>query len=105
MLSVIRTRESWKIPVLQPVPETEKAVRKSKLMEAQIAFILKQAGEGTSRAEVCRKAWSSDVKFYGWHKKYAGLTPSAMKRLRVLKEVNGRLKKLLADVSLDKAMI
>jgi putative transposase len=54
---------------------------------------------------VCRKAGISDATFYGWRKKYAGLLPSEMKRLRVLEEENGKLKKLVADLSLDKAML
>ena len=80
-------------------------MKKSKFTEAQIAFILKQAEEGTPVAEVCRKAGISDATFYGWRKKYAGLMPSEMKRLRVLEEENGKLKKLVADLSLDKAML
>lgn len=80
-------------------------MKKSKFTEAQIAFILKQAEEGTPVAEVCRKAGISDATFYGWRKKYAGLLPSEMKRLRVLEEENGKLKKLVADLSLDKAML
>ncbi len=52
-------------------------------------------------AEVCRKAGISDATFYGWRKKYAGLMPSEMKRLRQLEEENGKLKKLVADLSLD----
>jgi putative transposase len=80
-------------------------MKKSKFTEAQIAFILKQAEEGTPVAEVCRKAGISDATFYGWRKKYAGLIPSEMKRLRVLEEENGKLKKLVADLSLDKAML
>jgi putative transposase len=80
-------------------------MKKSKFTEAQIAFILKQAEEGAPVAEVCRKAGISDATFYGWRKKYAGLMPSEMKRLRVLEEENGKLKKLVADLSLDKAML
>jgi putative transposase len=80
-------------------------MKKSKFTEAQIAFILRQAEEGTPVAEVCRKAGISDATFYGWRKKYAGLMPSEMKRLRVLEEENGKLKKLVADLSLDKAML
>jgi putative transposase len=63
------------------------------------------AEEGTPVAEVCRKAGISDATFYGWRKKYAGLMPSEMKRLRVLEEENGKLKKLVANLSLDKAML
>jgi len=80
-------------------------MRKSKFTEARIAFILKQAEEGVSAAEVCRKAGLSDATFYGWRKKYASLMPSEMKQLRQLEEENGKLKKLVADLSLDKAML
>ena len=63
------------------------------------------AEDGTPVAEVCRKAGISDATFYTWRKKYAGLMPSEMKRLKQLEEENGRLKKLVADLSLDKAML
>ncbi len=80
-------------------------MRKSKFSESQIAFILRQADEGTPIAEVCRKAGISEATFYNWRAKYGGLTPSEMKRLRQLEEENGKLKKLVADLSLDKAML
>lgn len=80
-------------------------MRKSKFTESQIAFILRQADEGTPIAEVCRKAGISEATFYNWRAKYGGLMPSEMKRLRQLEEENGKLKKLVADLSLDKAML
>jgi putative transposase len=43
--------------------------------------------------------------FYNWRKKYAGLMPSEMKRLRQLEEENAKLKRIVADLSLDKAML
>ena len=76
-----------------------------KFSEAQIAFVLKQAEGGAPVAEVCRKAGISDATFYNWRKKYAGLMPSEMKRLKQLDEENRRLKKLVADLSLDKEML
>jgi putative transposase len=105
LLPVSWTAESWKIPVLQPGLETERAMKKSKFTDAQIAFILRQAEEGTPVAEVCRKAGISDATFYGWRKRYGGMMPSEVKRLRQLEEENGKLKKLVADLSLDKAML
>ena len=57
-------------------------MKTSKFTEAQIAFVLKQAEDGAPVAEVCRKAGISDATFYNWRKKYAGLMPSEMKRLR-----------------------
>ncbi|MCZ8106968.1 MAG: transposase, partial [Burkholderiales bacterium] len=80
-------------------------MKKSNFTEALIALIPKQAEEGTPVAEVCREAGISDATFYVWRKKYAGLMPAEMKRLRVLEEENGKLKKLVADLSLDKALL
>ena len=80
-------------------------MKRSKFTEAQIAFILRQAEEGTAVGEVCRKAWISEATYYNWPKKYAGLTPSEMRRLRLLEEENSKLKRIVADLSLDKAML
>ena len=80
-------------------------MKASKFSEAQIAFVLKQAEDGTPVGEVCRKAAISDATFYNWRKKYAGLMPSEMKRLRQLEEENAKLKRIVADLSLDKAML
>ena len=80
-------------------------MRKSKFTDAQISFILKQADEGTSVAEVCRKAGIAEATFYNWRKKYAGLIPSEMKRLKQLEEENSKLKNMVADLSLDRAML
>jgi len=77
----------------------------SKFTEAQIAFVLKQAQDGAPVAEVCRKAGISDATFYNWRKKYAGLMPSEMKRLRQLEDENARLKRVVADLTLDRAML
>ena len=55
--------------------------------------------------EVCRKAGISDAMFYNWRKKYAGLMPCEMKRLRQLEDENAKLKRIVADLSLDKAML
>jgi len=80
-------------------------MKRSKFNESQIAFILRQAEEGTSVDEVCRKAGISQQTYYRWRKKYGGLMPSEMKRLKQLEEENKRLKGLVADLSLDKAML
>jgi len=80
-------------------------MKKSRFSEQQIAYILRQAEEGTSVEEVCRKAGISEATYYNWRKKYGGLMPSEMKRLKQLDEENGRLKKLVADLSLDKEML
>ncbi|MBR0662501.1 transposase [Roseomonas oryzicola] len=80
-------------------------MKKSKFTDAQIAFVLRQAEEGTAIGEVCRKAGISEATFYNWRKKYGGLMPSEIRRLKQLEEENGKLKKLVADLSLDRAML
>ena len=80
-------------------------MRRSKFTDAQIAFVLRQAEEGTLVEEVCRKAGISTATFYIWKKKYGGLMPSEMKRLKQLEEENARLKRIVADLSLDKEML
>lgn len=69
--------------------EEENSIKASKFSKAQIAFVLKQAEDGTPIGEVCCKAGISDAIFYNWRKKYAGLMPSEMKRLRQLEDENG----------------
>lgn len=80
-------------------------MKKSKFTDAQIAFVLRQAEEGTAIGEVCRTAGISEATFYNWRKKYGGLMPSEMRRLKQLEEENGKLRKLVADLSLDRAML
>ena len=81
------------------------AMKKTKFTEEQIAFALKQAETGTSVQEVIRKLGISEQTFYNWKKKYGGLGPSELRRLKQLEEENFRLKKIVADLSLDKQML
>ena len=83
----------------------EHDVKKSKYTEQQIAFALKQAELGTPVEEICRKMGISDATFYNWKKKYGGLGPSELRRLKQLEEENTKLKRLVADLSLDKTML
>ncbi len=80
-------------------------MRKSAYTESQIAYALQQAETGTQVAEVCRKMGISENTYYRWKKKFGGLLPSEMKKLRQLEEENRQLKKLVADLSLDKHML
>lgn len=80
-------------------------MKKSKFTEEQITYALKQAELGTPVAEVCRKMGISDATFYNWRTKYGGLSPSELRRLKQLEEENAKLKRLVADLSLDKAML
>lgn len=80
-------------------------MKKSKFTEEQIAFALRQSETGTQVAEVCRKMGISEATFYNWKKKYGGLGVSELRRLRQLEEENMRLKRMVADLSLDKQML
>ena len=77
-------------------------MKRSKYTEEQIAFALKQAELGTVVAEVCRKMGVSEATFYNWKKKYGGLGVSELRRLKQLEDENTRLKRMVADLSLDK---
>ena len=77
-------------------------MKKTKFTEEQIAFAQKQAETGTSVQEVTRKLGISEQTFYNWKKKYGGLGPSELRRLKQLEEENFRLKRMVADLSLDK---
>ena len=81
------------------------AMKKSKFTEAQIVFALQQAESGVTVAEVCRKLGISEATFYAWKKKYSGLGPVELRRLRQLEEENAQLKRIVADLTLDKQML
>ena len=78
---------------------------KKRFTEAQIAFALRQAASGTPIAEITRKMGVSDVTFYRWKKQFAGLDVAEIRRLKQLEEENHRLKRLVADLTLDKQML
>ncbi len=80
-------------------------MKASKFTDAQKAFIIKQGEEGTPVAEICRKAGISQATYFNWKKKYAGLLATEMKRLKQLEDENGRLKKIVADLTLDREML
>jgi len=78
---------------------------KTRFTEAQIAFALRQAEGGTSVEEIIRKLGVSEATFYRWKKKYAGLGVAELRRLKQLEDENRRLKRLVADLVLDKQML
>ncbi|MEO9612890.1 MAG: IS3 family transposase [Nitratireductor sp.] len=80
-------------------------MKASKFSDAQKAFILKQGDDGVPVAEICRKAGISQATYFNWKKKYAGLLPDEMRRLKALEDENGRLKKIVADLTLDREML
>ena len=80
-------------------------MKRSRFTEQQIAFALHQAEQGISVGEIARKMGITEQTFYRWKKKYGGLMPSEMRKLKQLQEENARLKRLVADLSLDKEML
>lgn len=80
-------------------------MKKTRYTEEQIAFALKQAETGTRVEEVCRKMGISEATFYNWKKKFGGMGVTELRRLRQLEGENQRLKRLVADLSLDKEML
>ena len=73
--------------------------------EEQILRALHQAEGGTKVAEICREHGVSEATYYVWNKKYAGLGLSELRELRQLRDENSKLKRLVADLSLDRHML
>lgn len=80
-------------------------MKASRFTDAQKAFVVKQGDDGLPVAEICRKAGISQATYFNWKKKYSGLMPSEMKKLRELEDENKRLKKIVADLMLDREML
>lgn len=77
----------------------------SQFSDGQKALVLKQGDEGVPVAEIFRKAGISKMTYSNWEKKYAGMLPPVMKRLTQLKDEKSRLKKIVADPTLDREML
>ena len=80
-------------------------MKRKRYSEAQIAFALRQAESGTPVAEILRKLGVSEQTFYRWKKRFAGMGVAEIRRLRQLEDENRRLKQLVADLSLDNAIL
>jgi putative transposase len=80
-------------------------MRKSKFTEEQITYALRQVESGTPPADVCRQPGVSEATFYIRKKKYAHLGVSELRKLRSLEDENARLKRLVADLTLDNHML
>ena len=76
-------------------------MKRSRFTEEQIIAVLREAENGTAVKDLCRRAGISTVTFYKWKTKYEGMEISEMRRLRLLEEENGRLKKIVAQQALD----
>ena len=85
--------------------EKRRAVKNSKFSDEQIASALKQTESGNPVLEICRKFGICETTFYSWKKKFGGMGMVELRRLRQLEDENGRLKRLVADLSLDKEML
>jgi Transposase. len=80
-------------------------VKRSRYSDEQIAYALRQAESGTAVADVCRQMGISEATFYVWKKKYANLGATELRELRQLREENAKLKRLVADLTLDKHIL
>ena len=80
-------------------------MRQSRFTETQIVYAVKQLELGIPVQEIARKYGVSDKTVYLWRRKYNGVSPSELKRLKELERENGQLKKLVAELSLDKEIL
>ena len=80
-------------------------MKRSRYTEEQIAFALRQVESGTPVAEVIRKMGITEPTFYRWKKQFAGMGVAEIRRLKQLEDENARLKRLVADLTLDKTML
>lgn len=80
-------------------------MKKSKFSEEQIAYALRQADGGTPVGDVCRQLGVSEATFYVWKKKYGKFGVSELREMRQLRDENARLKRLVADLTLDKHIL
>ena len=73
--------------------------------EEEILRVLREAESGDTVVEICRKHGISQQSFYMWKKKYAGLGLQELRELRQLRDENAKLKRLVADLSLDRHIL
>jgi putative transposase len=80
-------------------------MKKSRFTDEQITFALRQVEAGTAPADVCRQLGCSEASFYLWKKRYGQLGLTEVRELRQLRDENSRLKRLVADLTLDKHIL
>jgi putative transposase len=78
---------------------------KKRFSEEQIIRVLKEADAGAKTGDLCRRHGISEATFYNWKAKFGGMEVSDARRLKALESENAKLKKLLAEAELDKAMM
>lgn len=80
-------------------------MKKKRFSVEQITAVLQQAASGIPVGDVCRQVGVSEQTFYRWKKEYGGMLPSEARELKQLRDENAKLKRLVADLSLDKVML
>jgi putative transposase len=80
-------------------------MKRKRFSVEQIVAIVKQAEMGMSVAELIRRVGISEQTFYRWKKQYSNLEVDQVRQLKQLQDENGRLKKLVAELTLDRAML
>ena len=85
--------------------QEEEQMKQSRFSETEIIYVVKQVEVGISVRELSRKYGVCEQTIYRWRRQYDGLSPSELKRLKELERENVQLKKLVADLSLDKQIL
>ena len=80
-------------------------MKKKRFSVEQITAVLQQVSGGMPVGDVCRQVGVCEQTFYRWKKEYAGMLPSEARELKQLRDENTKLKRLVADLSLDKVML
>ena len=80
-------------------------MKKKRFSVEQITAVLQQAEAGTPIGDLCRQVGIAEQTFYRWKKSYGSMLPSEARELKQLREENARLKRVVADLTLDKVML
>lgn len=80
-------------------------MKKSRFSEEQVLAILKEQETGAKVADICRKHGVTDATFHNWKNKYNGMSTQELTRLRMLEQENSRLKRAVADLTLDNQIL
>lgn len=80
-------------------------MKRKRFSEEQIIRILQESDSGVSLSELCRKYGFSDSTYYNWKSKYGGLSINKARKLKLLEEENNRLKRIVADLTLDNQVL
>jgi putative transposase len=87
------------------MPKERLKMKRSRYSDEQITYALRQAETGTAVSDVCRQLGISEATFYVWKKKFGSLAATEVRELRLLRDENSKLKRLVADLTLDKHIL